>query len=68
RGLIVRPFRAIDVTFHAPVPVPAPAEAEAREAWMATVRERIASGLTAEPRPAALPVPAAPVSAATPGG
>lgn len=66
RGLIVRPFRAIDVTFHAPVP--APAEAEAREAWMATVRERIASGLTAEPRPAALPVPAAPVSAATPGG
>jgi 1-acyl-sn-glycerol-3-phosphate acyltransferase len=59
RALIVRPFKVVDLTFHAPVP--APADAAAREALMATVRERIASGLSAGAVPAPLPVPVAPL-------
>lgn len=43
RTLLVRPFKTVDITFHAPVP--APADAAARDALMETVRARIASAL-----------------------
>jgi 1-acyl-sn-glycerol-3-phosphate acyltransferase len=46
RSLLVRPFRTVDITFHAPVP--APADAAARDALMTTVRARIASALDGE--------------------
>jgi 1-acyl-sn-glycerol-3-phosphate acyltransferase len=65
-SLIVRPFKVIDLTFHAPVP--APADAAAREALMATVRERIAGGLDPARFPASQPSPAATVPSAEPGG
>ena len=66
RSLVVRPFKAVELTFHAPVP--APAGAEAREALMETVRARIASALDAAPE---VPAPApcgVPDAAATSSG
>ena len=53
RSLLVRPFKVVELTFHAPVP--APAGADAREALMETVRARIASAL--DPAPVGQPAP-----------
>lgn len=66
RRLIVRPFKVVDLTFHAPVP--APADLAGREALMATVRERIASALNEASLPAAERAPGGVVPSAEPGG
>lgn len=66
RTLTVRPFKVVELTFHAPVP--APADVEAREALMATVRERIGSALEVRTRPSSIPAPVGPVPSAEAGG
>jgi 1-acyl-sn-glycerol-3-phosphate acyltransferase len=45
RSLRVRPFRRVDIRFHAPVAPPAAGDAAARDAWIADVRRVIESGL-----------------------